>query len=238
MERADRTDGTTDGTLRFVPTWMLAGMLAAIFSLLALSLLTIGQGLTGWAALNATTHAIHGPEVARSPVLDWSRTGLGTLIHVAAAFFWAGVAVGLARLVRLRSSGGAWLVGLGTAALAGLVDYGILPRRLTPGWELVLPPWGVALGLLALGLGLALGLTMALRSGIARQLAEPPAPPVGPVPRMVAQPQSATDYLRAPLPDMLDQRQQRIDPALHVTDDPNRTHPAPDHPDQERKHDA
>jgi hypothetical protein len=45
----------------------------------------------------------------------------------------------------------------GTAAIAGAVDYGLVPRRLSPGWEHALPPRGVAAGFAALGLGLALG---------------------------------------------------------------------------------
>jgi hypothetical protein len=32
-----------------------------------------------------------------------------------------------------------------TSFLAAVVDYGIVPRRLTPGWELVLPKWPIAL---------------------------------------------------------------------------------------------
>src|SRR5690606_31811586 len=55
----------------------------------------------------------------------------------------------------------AWLAGLATATIAGLVDYGLMPARLRPGWELVLPPLAVVAGLVALGVGLSLGLAIA-----------------------------------------------------------------------------
>ena len=39
-----------------------------------------------------------------------------------------------------------------------------MPARLTPGWELVLPPAGVMAGLASVGVGLAIGLGLAQRS--------------------------------------------------------------------------
>jgi hypothetical protein len=49
------------------------------------------------------------------------------------------------------------------SAVAGVVDYGIVPRRLTPGWELALPPKSVAAVLAAMALGLAAGGILAQR---------------------------------------------------------------------------
>lgn len=54
------------------------------------------------------------------------------------------------------------------AALMGLVasvvDYGLIPRRLSPGWELALSPRSAALGMAAMALGLGLG-GLAARAG-------------------------------------------------------------------------
>ena len=43
------------------------------------------------------------------------------------------------------------------SAIAAIVDYGLVPKRLTPGWEEPLPIRSVAGGFAGLALGLALG---------------------------------------------------------------------------------
>ena len=40
------------------------------------------------------------------------------------------------------------------SATAAIVDYGLMPRRLTPGWELAVPKRSIATGLAALAAGL------------------------------------------------------------------------------------
>ena len=136
----------------------LAGSMAAVLSALVLGILAWLHGHVPWAPMNATTHALHGPGAGSFAGFDWSHTGLGTAIHFAGAFFWAAVAVALLHAVRRGSTALAWATGMGVAALALVVDYGLMPARLTPGWELVLPPPAVALGFFAFGVGLSLGL--------------------------------------------------------------------------------
>jgi hypothetical protein len=58
----------------------------------------------------------------------------------------------------LREAGSGAVVG----GLAYLVDYHLIPRRLTPGWELRVSRGSVALGFAALGL--SLGLAAVLRT--------------------------------------------------------------------------
>jgi len=43
------------------------------------------------------------------------------------------------------------------AAIAAAVDYGITPKRLTPGWELVLSKRAIALAYVAMAFGLTTG---------------------------------------------------------------------------------
>ena len=43
------------------------------------------------------------------------------------------------------------------SAIAAVVDYGLMPKRLTPGWEEPLPIRSVAGGFAGLALGLAIG---------------------------------------------------------------------------------
>lgn len=209
---------------RFDLGWPLAGAFATVLSGLVLGALAAARGLPAWAPLNATTHALYGPEVTRT-ALDLGHTGLGAAIHVAACFFWSAVAVLLIRRAPLGGSGLAWIAGLGTATMAGLVDYGLLPARLSPGWELVLPPLGVAAGLAAMGVGMALGLMTAAALGRNAVDAAPrprTAPATGTVAPRPEPPISPVEQLRRPAPQVLDQRQQRIDPADMVTEDPNR----------------
>jgi len=220
---------------RFDLAWPLAGTCAALLSALILGGLCAARGLPPWMALNATSHALHGAAAAEIAVLDRAHTGLGAAIHVVSCLFWAAVAV---LMIRRAAAGGAWLAwtaGLATATMAGLVDYGLMPARLRPGWELVLPPVGVLLGLAALGAGLALGLMAARGLGTRstpdrRRSVGAPGDATAGQDRTLAdaglstqRPEdSALDRMRRPRPDMLDQRQQRVDPAGTVTADPNR----------------
>lgn len=211
---------------RFDLGWPLAGASAAAVSMLVLGAFAAARGLPVWMPLNATTHAFHGAEAARTTAFDLRHTGLGAVIHIASCFFWAAVAVMLIRWAPRGPAWLAWLVGLATAAIAGLVDYGLMPAYLRPGWELVLPPAGIIAGLFAMGIGLSLGLTVAQatkdhRPGTQNHRGRSSAVPRGSGPQPGPAP-TATDQLRQPAPHVLDQRQQRIDPAGAVTDDPNR----------------
>ncbi|MBC9247521.1 hypothetical protein H4P12_12565 [Paracoccus sp. 11-3] len=206
--------------------WLLAGIWASLLSAVVLGLLSVTRGLPVWMPLNVPTHAFYGPEVAQETALDLSHTAVGGFIHVVACFFWAAVAVVILRILRRFRIGSVWLAGLGTAVLAGLIDYGVMPMRLRPGWELVLSPFGVAIGLLALGIGLSLGLRgmgSPEQAGTPFQSAE-----TTPVTAMIVsaeeQPRSELERLRHPGPHVIDQRQQRIDPANQVTEDPNFRH--------------
>lgn len=206
---------------RFGLALPIAGALAALLSALALALLSYGRGLVPWAAFNATTHAIHGPQAATTGQLDWSHTGLGLGIHVVSCFFWAAVAILFLRAASRGRLALAWLAGLGTALLALVIDYGLLPQRLSPGWHLVLPFRDVIAGFLALGVGLSLGLAAVHASAVRPRPLPPREPrPQGDIPT-VDRP-DAVQRLRHPAPDVIDQRQGRIDPADLVTEDPNR----------------
>lgn len=196
---------------RFTRAWPLAGALATALSILVLAAAALMQGQPAWLPLNATTHAIHGPDAAAFRGIDLAHTGLGLLIHVVSAFFWASVAVLLVRLSGASTVRLAWAVGLVTAVLAGVVDYGLMPSRLTPGWELILPPAGVAAGLAALGVGVAVGLVLARRGGRhwskeqamrspPRALTVPPVPPPYPQPRPAdaSAPAARSDLTKGP----------------------------------------
>lgn len=136
----------------------VAGAAGTVLSVIALGAAAGWQGLPVWMPLNATSHVLHGAEAGRFHGIDLAHTGLGTAIHVGACFFWAAVAFLWLRVRSIPAAGNVWAAGLGTAVLAAAVDYGLMPERLTPGWELVLPPAGLAAGFAGLGIGIAAGL--------------------------------------------------------------------------------
>lgn len=208
----------------------MAGAIAAMLSAVALGVCAALTGLPSWMPLNATSHVWHGPAAADVTAITWSHTAFGTAIHIASAFFWAAVAIVLFRVMGNTRTGAAWMVGLGTAALAGVIDYGLMPSRLTPGWELVLPNAGVVAGFVALGVGIAIGLGLTQRRHADMAAAgfdQPAASPSAASPSAIspstdpAAPTPELERMRRPSFNELDQRQQRIDPAGMVTADMN-----------------
>lgn len=155
--------------MRPVPPWLrtalTAGAWAAVLSGLGLGLMSWALSGSLLAPVNATSHFFYGPEAAARGGWLGGPTVVGAAVHVAASLFWAAVlALGLAWLAR---PGRPWspaallAAGLAVGAAAGVVDYGILPRILSPGWHLVLPAWAVAAGFALLGAGLGIGAVMA-----------------------------------------------------------------------------
>ena len=137
--------------------WIWTGLAGGLISCVVLGALSKAEGRAFHAFLNATSHWLHGPAAAGSAAVDFSHTVVGFLTHVAACFFWGGVGLGLVYALR-QVPGAPWIAGLGTAALAGLVDYGLLPRALSPGWHLVLSPVQVGIGFAAMGAGIGMAL--------------------------------------------------------------------------------
>lgn len=209
---------------RFDLAWPLAGTFAALLSGAVLGAMAVSRGLPLWAPLNVTSHVLRGSEVTLT-ALDLSHTGVGAAIHVVACFFWSAIAVLLIRRARKNSKSLAWSAGLGAATMAGFIDYGLLPAQLSPGWEMMFPPLGVTAGLVAMGVGMSLGLMAAAGPWHEDDIVLRPQPaaeltvePVGTHPGSSLSP---LKKLRQAENGVLDQRQNRIDPANTVTEDPN-----------------
>lgn len=113
----------------------LSGTLAGVLS--AAVLLATGKRETGSAVapVNAESHWLWGDESLREdrPTLRHTLTGIAT--HQASTVFWAT----LYRLVRgrrpVRSVPEALLGGIATSAAAAVIDYTLVPKRLSPGFE-------------------------------------------------------------------------------------------------------
>ena len=114
------------------------------------------------APINASSHALWGEQAAEVERITLRHTLPGLLANVAGAFWWALVFETLfGTLVRTPSGRrSAVRAAAGSAATAGLayaVDYHILPRRLTPGWEHRVSNRALAVGLGAMAAGLCIG---------------------------------------------------------------------------------
>jgi len=110
------------------------------------------------APINASTHVVWGDQAAQVGGCTLRHTLPGLAINAGACLWWALV---LQKLFGTKVDEGglprALMAGAATAGLSYLVDYHLLPRRLSPGWELSLTPRSLALALTAMGAGLALG---------------------------------------------------------------------------------
>lgn len=125
----------------------LTAPLAVAIALPALSLLT-GRGAL--APVNASAHWLW-PEAGRDG-FDPRETPVGLATNLAAGAMWGGVMA-----LALRRTQAPVLTAAGVAAGAALLDYGLLPRRMSPGWEKALPVGAVAAGFAALAVGMLAG---------------------------------------------------------------------------------
>lgn len=143
---------------------LLSGAGASLAAAAALALLAKGEGKAALQPINATSHWLHGEKAAACDELDATHTLVGFATHYASAVFWA-LPFEFWRARRRTPSAGTLLSGaLVTSAVAAAVDYGITPKRFTPGWELVLSKRSmvVTYGMLAVGLAAGAKLGQAL----------------------------------------------------------------------------
>ena len=145
-----------ENTRNILSAAILSGSIASLVSAGALALLAKAEGRGAAQPSNATSHWLHGESAGSVELADLPHTALGYASHHVSSVLWAflfeglrsDTATGLASIARDASV---------TAAVAGVTDYVLMPRRLTPGWEAVLPARSVAAGFGALALGLTLG---------------------------------------------------------------------------------
>jgi hypothetical protein len=140
--------------LRYV---VICGSLSGLSSAAALALAGRSETRSASRPINATSHWLHGDDAAAVGDVDARHTGVGLVTHQASAFFWAVPFSAWLASRPPRSPVQMVRDSAVMAAVAAAVDYGLVPRRLTPGWELVLSKRGVASGFLGLAFGFAVG---------------------------------------------------------------------------------
>ena len=126
---------------------------AALAATTTAALLYFSQRTRGspWAGINAVAHVVSGNgRTARG--FSPRDTSVGLAVHAASMLGW-----GLLYRAALSVAGVRGVVPAGIATLAiGFVDYELLPKRFSPGFERVLGPLGVGATFATLGATLAL----------------------------------------------------------------------------------
>jgi hypothetical protein len=151
----------TNPLLRALSTGSLAGLTTTA----AVALVGAREADNPVAPINATSHVLWGDEAGTADAVDLKHTAPGLLTNIGAGVFWALVHEALLASVRPREPSTGAATGAAVAALAYVVDYHLLPRRLTPGWELRVSRRGVALGFVTLGACLAIAGILRTRRG-------------------------------------------------------------------------
>lgn len=136
---------------------IVSGTVASIASTAALALLARADGKGALQPTNATSHWLHGEQAGSFSRADVAHTLVGYGTHHASAVFWAlPFEIWLASrpprvpLLLLRDASV-------ISMIAAAVDYGATPKRLTPGWELVLSKRSILATYGAMALGLTAG---------------------------------------------------------------------------------
>ncbi len=140
----------------------ISGSVASAAISVALAMLARREGKHALQPINATSHWLHGKRAGRVRKADISHTLVGYLTHHASAIFWAVLFEGLLgrRRASLLSIAGK---AAATSAIAGAVDYGLMPKRLTPGWENAVSNRSVRTAFVVMALGLAAGALLSRR---------------------------------------------------------------------------
>jgi hypothetical protein len=136
---------------------LVTGTAASVVSTAALALLARGEGKSVFQPTNATSHWLHGDHAASHREPDVSHTFIGYATHHASALFWAvPFEIWLAERPP-RTTAELLRNACIMSAIAAAIDYGATPKRLTPGWELVLSKRSMVATYGAMALGLAGG---------------------------------------------------------------------------------
>lgn len=136
---------------------LAVGTVASLCVFSALGVLGRRGARSAVAPINASSHVLYGEKAGDVDSIDVSHTVVGSVINYGASIFWALPFTWWLYQKRNRSASQITLAAATTATVAGVVDYGLLPRRLSPGWEHAVPPHSVAVTFGSLAVGLALG---------------------------------------------------------------------------------
>ena len=119
----------------------LSGTAVSVASTIALALAAKAEGRHPVRPTNATGHWFRGDEAAASRDFNAKHTLLGFATHEGASVFWAAIFQAFRKLGPRRSAA---FDAVGVSVLAAFVDYVVVPKRVTPGWEKAVSPRSIA----------------------------------------------------------------------------------------------
>ena len=134
---------------------LVSGTIAAAAVTLVASLAARRATGSSAAALNATSHFLWGERAGQENAYTVKYTGTGFVANYGASVFWALFYEALGG-GKPRRPARALLDGALISAAAYVTDYHVVPRRLTPGFEMRIPRAALACVYAALALGLSL----------------------------------------------------------------------------------
>ena len=136
---------------------LVSGTIASVASTVALGLLAKNEGKAAPRPINATSHWVHGEDAGNVRGVDAAHTATGYLTHHSACVMWASIMEAILKRRGNVGPGEIAVTAAGVSVLAAAVDYGITPKRFTPGWEAVLTKKSMAGAYVAMAVGLAVG---------------------------------------------------------------------------------
>jgi hypothetical protein len=154
-----------DRSSELLVSTLLTGTVASVVSTAALAALAKAEGKRAMNPANSTSHWLHGDSAGSFDGVDFEHTGLGLATHHASAMFWALPFEAWLAFHPPRSSIELARDATVMSAIAAIVDYGIVPKRLTPGWELSLSKKSMAGAFASLAIGLAAGALVSRQLG-------------------------------------------------------------------------
>jgi hypothetical protein len=141
--------------LKLIADAVRSGTIAGIASAATAAAAARREGQPPAAAMNVVSHWLWGDKAARQDTVSVKYTLTGFATNHAACIFWAFLYETLRRRAG-RGALGALASSAATTATAYVVDYHVVPRRLTPGYELRLSGRGLALVYASIALALPL----------------------------------------------------------------------------------
>lgn len=131
---------------------LVSGSVASLLSTFAVSCCSRWQSGSAVGGTNATSHWVWGDRAKREDRPSMRHTAVGYGIHHASSIFWAALHEYAIRDARRPSA--VLATAAVTAATAYVVDYHVVPRRLTPGFDSRLSGGAMAAAYAAFALGL------------------------------------------------------------------------------------
>lgn len=113
----------------------VTGVVTALATFAVPSLLRAARGASVAAPVNAESHGLWGDEATTRDDVSARFTGVGAATHLGACVFWSGLYEAAMGDAARTSAATDFRGAAGTALAVYVIDYQLLPKRLTPGFE-------------------------------------------------------------------------------------------------------